>query len=119
MFADSFAAKVKGWVIAADPHPIPLADGVWVPDFKLTHPAKGKEVFVEVFGFWRKGDIEQHYKKLQKGVPGKFVLCVSEQMRADEDDEVTFGNAVYRYKRTPLPEEVARVAALVAGVGSK
>src|SRR5262245_60276294 len=116
MFADSFAAKVKGWVIAADPHPIPLADGVWVPDFKLTHPAKGKEVFVEVFGFWRKGDIEQHYKKLQKSVPGKFVLCVSEQMRADEDDEATFGNAVYRYKRTPLPEEVARVAALVAGV---
>lgn len=116
MFADSFATKVKGWVLATDPHPIPLADGVWVPDFKLTHPAKGKEVFVEVFGFWRKGDIEQHYKKLQKGVPGKFVLCVGEQMRADEEDEVTFGNAVYRYKRTPLPEEVARVASLVTGV---
>ena len=37
-------------------------------------------------------------------------------MRADEEDEVTFGNAVYRYKRTPLPEEVARVAGLVAEV---
>jgi predicted nuclease of restriction endonuclease-like RecB superfamily len=115
-FADSFATKVKGWVLAADPHPIPLDGGVWVPDFKLTNPATGKEVFVEVFGFWRKGDIEQHYKKLQKGVPGKFVLCVGEQMRADEEDEVTFGTGVYRYKRTPLPEEVARVAALVAGV---
>jgi hypothetical protein len=44
------------------------------------------------------------------------VLCVGEQMRADEDDEVAFGNAVYRSKRTPLPEEVARVASLVAGV---
>lgn len=116
VFADSFAAKVKGWVIAADPHPINLADGVWVPDFKLTHPATGKDVFVEIFGFWRKGDIETHYKKLQKGVPGKFVLCVGESMRADEDDEVTFGNAVYRYKRTPLPEEVARVAGVVAGI---
>jgi len=116
LFADSFATKVKGWVLATDPHPINLADGVWVPDFKLTHPATGKEVFVEVFGFWRKGDVEQHYRKLQKGVPGKFVLCVSEQMRADEDDEVTFANSVYRYKRTPLPEEVARLAALVAGI---
>jgi predicted nuclease of restriction endonuclease-like RecB superfamily len=116
MFADSFAEKVKGWVLATDPHPINLKDGVWVPDFKLTHPASGKEVFVEVFGFWRKGDVEQHYKRLQKGVPGKFVLCVGEQMRADEEDEVTFGNGVYRYKRTPLPEEVARTAALVAGV---
>jgi predicted nuclease of restriction endonuclease-like RecB superfamily len=116
MFADSFASKVKGWVLAADPHPINLADGVWVPDFELTHSASGKKVYVEVFGFWRRGDIESHYKKLQKGAAGKFVLCVGEQMRADEDDEVAFGNAVYRYKRTPLPEEVARVAALVAGV---
>ena len=90
---------------------------MWVPDFKLTHPASGKEVFVEVFGFWRKGDIEQHYKKLQKGVPGKFVLCVSASRCAPtRRTRSTFGNAVYRYKRTPLPEEVARVAGLVAGV---
>ena len=116
MFADTFATKVKGWILDTDPHPILLASGVWVPDFKLTHAKSGKEVFVEVFGFWRKGDIETHYKNLSKGVPGKFVLCVSEQMRADEADEVTFGNGVYRYKRTPLPEEVARVAGLVAGV---
>lgn len=116
IFADGFAAKVKGWTIDSDPHPIPLSDGVWVPDFKLTHAKSGKEVFVEIFGFWRKLDIERHYKKLQKGMPGKFVLCIGEQMRADEDDEAAFGNAVYRYKRTPLPEEVARVAALVAGV---
>lgn len=116
MFADTFATKVKGWTIDTDPHPINLATGVWVPDFKLTHTKTGKEVFVEVFGFWRKGDIETHYKNLSKGAPGKFVLCVSEAMRADEADEVTFGNGVYRYKRTPLPEEVARTAALVAGV---
>ena len=114
LFAESFAAKVKGWVLTADPHPIPLEGGVWVPDFRLSHPSNGKEVFVEVFGFWRKGDIEQHYRKLQKVLPGKFILCVSEQMRADEEVEVTFGNAVYRYKRTPLPEEVARLATLVA-----
>ncbi|MBN9119015.1 MAG: DUF790 family protein [Planctomycetes bacterium] len=116
MFADTFATKVKGWVLDTEPHPINLATGVWVPDFKLTHAKSGKEVFVEVFGFWRKGDIEAHYKNLVKGVPGKFVLCVSEQMRADDDAEVTFGNGVYRYKRTPLPEEVARIAGLVAGV---
>jgi hypothetical protein len=116
MFAENFPAKVKGWTLDTDPHPIPLATGVWVPDFKLTHTKTGKEVFAEVFGFWRKGDIETHYKNLAKGAPGKFVLCVSEQMRADEADEVAFGNGVYRYKRTPLPEEVARIAALVAGV---
>jgi predicted nuclease of restriction endonuclease-like RecB superfamily len=116
MFADTFATKVKGWILDSDPHPIALKTGVWVPDFKLTHAKTGKEVFVEVFGFWRKGDVETHYKNLSKGAPGKFVLCVGEQMRADEDEEVTFGNGVYRYKRTPLPEEVARTAEKVAGL---
>jgi hypothetical protein len=119
VFADSFAAKVKDWAIATDPHPISLESDVWVPDFKLTHLPTRKEVFVEVFGFWRKGDIETHYRKLQKGLSGQFVLCVGEQMRADEDKETTFGNAVYRYKRTPLPEEVARWAGRVAGVDSQ
>ena len=116
MFADTFPTKVKGWILDTDPHPILLPTSTWVPDFKLTHAQTGKEVYVEVFGFWRKGDIETHYKNLSKGVPGKFVLCVSEQMRADEDSEVQFGNGVYRYKRTPLPEEVAKMAARVAGV---
>ncbi len=116
MFADSFAEKVKGWVIAADPHPVVLDDGVWVPDFRLTHPATGKDVFVEIFGFWRKGDIETVYRRLKKHLPGKFVLCVGEQSRVDEADEVAFGDGVYRYKRTPLPDEVAKVAAAVAGV---
>jgi predicted nuclease of restriction endonuclease-like RecB superfamily len=116
MFADSFAAKVKGWLIGTEPNPVPVADGVWVPDFRLTHPGSGKEVFVEVFGFWRKGDVEEVYKRLKKHLPGKFVLCLSEQFRADEADEVTFAAEVYRFKRTPIPDEVAKTAALVAGV---
>lgn len=115
-FADSFAAKVKGWVIGTDPHPIPLTDGVWVPDFRLTHPATGKEVFVEIFGFWRRGDIETLHRRLKKQLPGKFVLCVSEAYRADEADDAAFGDGVYRFKRTPLPDEVAKLAAAVSGV---
>jgi len=111
MFADSFAAKVKGWSIAADPNPVVLADGVWVPDFKLTHATSGREVFVEIFGFWRKGGVEDLYRRLKRQLPGKFVLCVSEQFRADEADDTTFGDGVYRYKRTPLPDEVAKIAA--------
>jgi predicted nuclease of restriction endonuclease-like RecB superfamily len=116
MFADSFATKVKGWVLTAEPNPITLDDGVWVPDFKLTHTKSGKDVFVEVFGFWRKADIESLHKRLSKQMAGKFVLCASESMRADEADDTTFGSAVYRYKRTPLPDEVAKCAAAVAKV---
>lgn len=117
MFADGFAAKVRGWVLHEEPHPVSLPDGVWVPDFRLVHTASGKEVFVELYGFWRRGDVETLRKRLAKHVPGKFVLCVGEQMRTDEADDAAFGAGVYRYKRTPLPDEVARIAAGVAGLG--
>jgi predicted nuclease of restriction endonuclease-like RecB superfamily len=116
MFADSFATKVTDWTLATEPHPISHAGGVWVPDFELTHKASGQKVFVEVFGFWRKGDVEEHLRKLRRGVSQKFVLCVAEPLRTDPDDGGSLGNGVYRYKRAPLPEEVARAAALVAGL---
>lgn len=116
MFAESFAAKVSGWELHEEPHPVNLPDGVWVPDFRLVHLASGKEVYVELYGFWRRGDVEALHKRLAKHLPGKFVLCVGEQLRTDEADDAAFGAGVYRYKRTPLPDEVAKLAARAAGL---
>lgn len=114
-FAESFAKKIEGWLIATDPNPVSLPDGIWVPDFKLTHPGSGKEVFVEIIGFWRKVDVESLHKRLSKRMPGKFVLCVSEQYRADKEEKAAeFGDGVYRYRKTPLPEEVVKIAEKVA-----
>ncbi|QDU19930.1 DUF790 family protein [Urbifossiella limnaea] len=117
MFADSFGAKDRGWVLHEEPHPVVLPDGVWVPDFRLVHTASGKEVYVELYGYWRRGDVETLHKRLAKHLPGKFVLCVGEQMRTDEADTAAFGAGVYRYKRTPLPDEVAKLATTVSGLG--
>ena len=61
-------------------------------------------------------NIEEHYKRLKRAIPGQFVLVVSEQYRTDEATEFTTGDGVYRFKRTPVAEEVAKVAAFVAGV---
>lgn len=115
-FADSFRANVSDWLLSPDPHPVALPDGVWVPDFTLTHVKTGTEVFAELFGYWRRADIEKHYRRLRRHLPGKFVLVVSEAMRADDGDEFATGDEVYRYKRTPSAAAVAKAAAKVAGV---
>lgn len=115
LFEENFRANVADWAISDDPHPIPVEGTTWVPDFTLTHTPSGKQVFVEVVGFWRKVDIEQHYKRLKRAIPGKFVLVVSEAYRADEGEEFALGAEVYRYKRTPVAGEVAKVAAGVIG----
>jgi hypothetical protein len=103
-----------GWHLDADPHPVPVSGATWVPDFTLTRD--GKAVHVELLGFWRKLDVEEHYKRLKRSVPGRFVLVVSEAYRADEAGEFAAGPEVYRFKRTPVAAEVVRVAAAVAGV---
>jgi hypothetical protein len=116
MFEDNFKSGVSDWLISNEPTPIPVEGTTWVPDFKLTHTPTGKEVFVELIGFWRKVDVLDHYKRLKRGLPGQFVLAISEAYRADEAEEFALGDGVYRYKRTPITAEVAKAAALAAGV---
>jgi hypothetical protein len=53
---------------------------------------------------------------LKKQMPGKFVLCITEQFRADKDGDLDFGDGVYRYRKTPLPEEVVKTAERIAGI---
>ena len=115
-FEQNFRDSVDGWLLESDPAPQTVEGTVWVPDFTLTHSATGQSLFVEVLGFWRKMNIEAHYQRLKRGLPGKFLLVISEAYRADETDEVTLGNEVYRYKRTPSAGEVARLAAGLLGV---
>lgn len=116
MFEENFKAGVSDWLISSDPAPITVDGMTWVPDFTLTHTPTGKEVYVELIGFWRRVNLADHYKRLKRGLPGQFVLAVGEANRADEEDEFALGDGVYRYKRTPIAAEVAKAAAAVAGV---
>ncbi len=117
-FEQNFRDGVEGWTLASDPAPQTVEGTTWVPDFTLTHTASGKSLFVEILGFWRKLNVEAHYQRLKRGLPGKFLLVISEAYRADETDELALGNEVYRYKRTPSAGEVARIAAGLLGVGT-
>jgi predicted nuclease of restriction endonuclease-like RecB superfamily len=108
-FAANFRDNVTGWTLSDDPAPRLLDGTIFVPDFTMTHTATGEELAVEVLGFWRKLDIETHYRRLKKAFPGRFVLVVSEAYRTDDDGDFAAGNEVYRFKRTPIADEVAKL----------
>jgi uncharacterized protein len=116
IFEENFRTSIADWLISQEPVPLPVEGTTWVPDFKLTHTPTGKEVYLELIGFWRKVDLLDQYKRLKRGLPGQFVLAVSEAYRADEVEEFALAEGVYRYKRTPIAAEVARIAAAAAGV---
>lgn len=111
VFAENARQRADGWTIAVDPAPVPLGpDGIWMPDFTLTHTKTGHEVHLELFGYWRRGNLDAQYQKLRKRLPGRFLLVVSEAMRADEADDAAFGPEVVRYKRTPSADAVLSAA---------
>lgn len=117
IFQENFEKSISGWEISSEPTPIALKrdSSIWVPDFKLTHRKTGSELYLELFGYWRKSDIESHYRKLHQHLPGQFLLVISEAMRTDESDDVRFGPEVVRYKRTPSVDEVRKAAEQLIG----
>jgi predicted nuclease of restriction endonuclease-like RecB superfamily len=114
-FAVNFRNNVVQWTLSDDPAPQLIDSTIWVPDFTMTHATTGEEIFVEVLGFWRKLDIEAHYKRLKKAFPGRFILVVSEAYRTDDDGEFAAGSEVYRFKKTPIADEVAKLGTRLIG----
>jgi len=107
----NFRANVADWVIDAEPNPQPLAGSLWLPDLTLTHTPTGITVFVELLGYWRSIPLEQHYRRLSAEYPGRFLLLVSEQFRTDDSGDGLLGDGIYRFKRTPIAQEIAKLAA--------
>jgi hypothetical protein len=111
LFCESFRNSIEEWEISTEVNLVSLgAEGVWVPDFKLTHRKTSKVVHLEILGFWRRTDAEKHYRKLLAGLGSGFVLAVSDQFNIDEESSDAIHPGIYRFKRTPLPDEVARYA---------
>ena len=110
MFAESFRKSVKGWELSADPDVVSLPSGHWLPDFQLLHKASGAIVRLEILGFWRRTDAEKLYRRLAAEHKGPFILAVSDQFNIDETLDDNWAGNVYRFKRTPLPAEIVKLA---------
>jgi len=110
LFAASFRGTIRDWTLADDPAPIALPDGVWVPDFALVHGPTGRIVYLELFGYWRAVDLAKHVARLQKHLPGRFLIAASQQYRTDDESE-SVPESVVHYRRTPSAEQIAKAAA--------
>jgi predicted nuclease of restriction endonuclease-like RecB superfamily len=110
MFTELFRRKVDAWDIAEETEVLPLGQGFWVPDFRLTHLATGERVYLEVLGFWRRSSAEKHLERLRQHAGEPFLLAVSDQLRIDDAELEGLPGGICRFRNLPLPEEVARLA---------
>jgi uncharacterized protein len=110
MFADSFRKAVKGWELSTDADVVSLPSGYWTPDFQLVHKTSGTIVRLEILGFWRRTDADKLYRRLSRELDAPFILAVSEQFNIDEAADENWGEHIYRFKRTPIPGEIVKLA---------
>jgi predicted nuclease of restriction endonuclease-like RecB superfamily len=117
MFAELFRKKAAAWDIVEETEVFPLGDAFWVPDFRLVHRASGQAVLLEVLGFWRRSSAEKHLARLREHARVPFLLAVSDQLHIDEAELEGLPAGIHRFRQMPLPDEVARRAAELLGVG--
>jgi predicted nuclease of restriction endonuclease-like RecB superfamily len=110
LFAESFRKSVEGWVLSADADVVALPSGTWVPDYQLVHQATGEVVRLEILGFWRRTDADKLFKRLKSELGGPFIIAASEQFNIDEITADEANEHIYRFKRTPLPAEIVKLA---------
>ena len=110
LFAESFKKSVTGWELSSEAEVVSLPSGYWTPDYQLVRSATAEVVRLEVLGFWRRTDAEKLYRRLAAELDGPFILAVSEQLNIDEALADEWGGHIYRFKRTPLPAEIVKLA---------
>jgi uncharacterized protein len=116
MFAEMFARQIADWDIAMETAVVAVGNGFWTPDFVLTHKASAQRVYLEILGFWRRTDVDKHCQRLKRELKEPFVVAVSEQFNIDETASERGADFIYQFKRTPLPEEVVRLARQMIGL---
>lgn len=108
-FPDQFAKLESDWEASADAELVELGgQGVLVPDFVFRHP-RGTRVYMEVFGFWRKGAIVSRLKLLRRHGPKNLILALSKGLAADQEGLDEIPGEVYVFRSSPIARKVLKL----------
>ena len=92
----------------------PLKIGDVVPDLVLQHE-DGREAFVDIVWFWKKGSLERKLESLKHGAPPNLIFAVSDRLKTDEEEIQELPVSVLRFKGV-LPSQKILESAEDVGV---
>ncbi len=107
-FVERFRQVAPGWELTEATDIIPLGrDGVWVPDYRFIQRATGRDVFVEVVGFWKRSSLERLLRLLPLYGPERFVLAITDRLKVDDGALENLPGHVLRFREIPNATELA------------
>ncbi|TDP64459.1 DUF790 family protein [Bradymonas sediminis] len=116
-FEDRFAEADTEWKLARQGSIVELGDNqVIIPDYRLTHP-DGREVLLEVVGFWRLDYLERRIDLLAKSKKVPLVLVVSERLKTGRGKLAKVPAEVVFFKGVILVNRVLEAVELASKSG--
>jgi len=105
-FFDNFKKRKTAWDIEREAEILDLGDAVLIPDFKLVHP-DGREVLLEIVGFWTPEYLEKKLAKLQRVKRKDLIVAVNENLNCSQKD--FSGRPVLFYKTRVKVKDVLEI----------
>jgi predicted nuclease of restriction endonuclease-like RecB superfamily len=104
---EEFPKLESDWDISSQAELIDLGGkGVLVPDYAFRHRPTGRRVFMEVFGFWRRGAVASRLNLLREHGPENLILALSKELHVGEEDMADLPGEVYVFRSVPIAREV-------------
>jgi predicted nuclease of restriction endonuclease-like RecB superfamily len=104
------------WELVREAPPVNLdGKGVMVPDYTIRHK-DGREAYLEIIGYWRKGYLESRFEFLKNTGPTNLILAVSDRLRVSEEALAELPARAFLYKGTIIAKDLLAIVESCAKV---
>ena len=106
-FVERFRQVAPQWDVHEVTDLVELGNqGVWVPDYRFVHRDSGRDVFVDILGFWKRSSLDRLLQLLPAHGPPRYVLAISDRLKVDESAIAEIAGPVLRFKEVPNANEL-------------
>ena len=118
-FLDRFRQVATQWSVEEATTIVDLGrEGSWIPDLRFIHLPTGKDVFVEVVGFWKRTSLDRLLRLLPQHGPERYILAIADSHKVDEEALEEFTGPVLRFREIPnAPKMLEMLNTLIHGEG--
>jgi predicted nuclease of restriction endonuclease-like RecB superfamily len=105
---------VEGWEVSRQTRLVHLGgQDTVLPDLCLTHRATGRQVQIEIIGYWRRAALAQRRALMETHAPAGLIVCVSRRL-AVEGDEASWPDHWVAFKDViPMKKVMALAEAML------
>lgn len=106
-FADAWSGFESEWTLRPSRVVIALGEGAFIPDFVFTR-ADGREVYLEVLGFWTPKYLQARLKEFEHAGIRNFILAAWDELRGSRDPltKAPSNTIIFKKKLDPIMVEL-------------